>query len=98
MRLSLHGLHRNHVLYSGTLLLQCDEVVGEEKEKGKGKEGTTPDGGVLCYVLRTGFSSAQGELMKMIEFSTQKVYFFVSLFPSFLFFFLFVIFLNVSQQ
>jgi len=32
-----------------------------------------PDGGCLCYVLRTGFSSSQGELMQMIEFSTQQV-------------------------
>mmetsp|Transcript_44325 Transcript_44325/g.73934 ORF Transcript_44325/g.73934 Transcript_44325/m.73934 type:complete len:1591 (+) Transcript_44325:133-4905(+) len=33
----------------------------------------TPDGGCLAFVLRTGFSSSQGELMQMIEFSTQKV-------------------------
>jgi cation-transporting ATPase 13A1 len=33
----------------------------------------TPDGGALCYALRTGFSSSQGELVRMIEFSTQSV-------------------------
>ena len=33
----------------------------------------TPDGGCVCTVLRTGFSSSQGELMQMIEFSQAKV-------------------------
>ena len=32
-----------------------------------------PGGGAVGYVLRTGFSSSQGELMQMIEFSTQSV-------------------------
>ena len=32
-----------------------------------------PDDGILCFVLRTGFNSSQGELMRMIEFSTENV-------------------------
>jgi cation-transporting ATPase 13A1 len=32
-----------------------------------------PDGGCVCFVLSTAFSSSQGELMRMIEFSTAKV-------------------------
>ena len=33
----------------------------------------TPDGGCLCYVLQTGFSSTQGKLMRMMEFADEKV-------------------------
>ena len=87
--LDLNGNDKVHCLFSGTLLLQHSAVVSSRTEGPSaegGKEAPlseaieehlpqlkTPDDGCLCYVLRTGFSSSQGKLMRMIEYSTQKV-------------------------
>ena len=85
--LSMKNQHKNHVLYAGTKMLQCKgvDVVDAEEEEDV-KDGMIeasekvfdsipkpPDGGSLCFVLRTGFLSAQGKLVRMIEGSQEKV-------------------------
>lgn len=65
--LEFQGRNRVNVMFSGTSLVSAS--VGEDSKDFP----KTPDNGCLCYVLRTGFSSSQGELMQMIEFSTEKV-------------------------
>ncbi len=66
--LDMNGENRVNVLFSGTSVITCD---------GSSTTNNTlpvpPDGGCAAYVLRTGFSSSQGTLMQMIEFSTQTV-------------------------
>ena len=62
--LSFEGADRISTLFSGTDLVNA--TAGEGKH-------APPDHGAVAYVLRTGFSSAQGELMQMIEFSQQGV-------------------------
>jgi cation-transporting ATPase 13A1 len=81
--LEMEGSDRVHVLFSGTALISAldspPEAVDSD-DSGSGGAGSgasalpvTPDGGCLCYALRTGFSSSQGALVQLIEFSTQKV-------------------------
>ncbi|KAL6770987.1 hypothetical protein ACKKBF_B33495 [Auxenochlorella protothecoides x Auxenochlorella symbiontica] len=54
-----------HVLFGGTKVLQ---TTGERAARLK-----TPDNGCLAVVLRTGFGTAQGRLMRTILYSTEKV-------------------------
>eukprot|EP00002_Diphylleia_rotans_P031255 TRINITY_DN6487_c0_g1_i1.p1 TRINITY_DN6487_c0_g1~~TRINITY_DN6487_c0_g1_i1.p1 ORF type:complete len:1188 (+),score=202.34 TRINITY_DN6487_c0_g1_i1:53-3616(+) len=57
-----------HIIYSGTKILQT----ANEKEPGQ-DHFKTPNGGSLAYVIRTGFDTSQGKLMRMILFATERV-------------------------
>jgi cation-transporting ATPase 13A1 len=85
--LDVDGIHRVHVLFSGTSLINSAPVK-DNFRRGSGSNNRTnieqtsgkiaeiplpPNHGCTCVVLRTGFNSSQGELVQMIEFSTQKV-------------------------
>ncbi|EME28657.1 calcium-transporting P-type ATPase [Galdieria sulphuraria] len=63
--LSMRGEDKNSVIFGGTRTLQ---VVVSESFSLK-----APDNGAICYVLRTGFGSVQGKLMRTILLSTEKV-------------------------
>jgi cation-transporting ATPase 13A1 len=85
--LDIDGVHRVHVLFSGTSLINAAPTKQGDGRGGGGGGGSRgggggdgvdsipspPNNGCLCYVLRTGFNSSQGELVQMIEFSTQRV-------------------------
>lgn len=55
---------KGHVVFGGTKVLQVTMGSGEIK---------TPDGGALTMVLRTGFSTEQGKLVRTIIYSTERV-------------------------
>jgi cation-transporting ATPase 13A1 len=57
--------HRAHVLFGGTTVLQHAADPGAHVK--------APDGGCLAVVLRTGFESAQGRLMRTILASSGRV-------------------------
>lgn len=76
-RVDAFGKHRIHALFSGTSLIQVTPtqkaLEGGAKECKENARWCPPDNGVVCYVMRTGFNSSQGELMRMIEFSSEDV-------------------------
>ena len=78
--LDMKNRHKMNVAYAGTKMLQCmsgDDVAGADSstitEAGNKGIPSPPDNGAVCFVLRTGFSSAQGKLVRMIEGSQEKV-------------------------
>lgn len=81
--LDADGEHKNEVLFSGTKLLQATSSssndIDDKPSTGKGGKGKgsgggpTPDGGCLGLVLRTGFGTSQGQLVRTMIFSTSPV-------------------------
>ncbi|KIK63938.1 hypothetical protein GYMLUDRAFT_40148 [Collybiopsis luxurians FD-317 M1] len=64
--------HKGRVVFSGTKILQANgsSAIGEGVPEPSLK---TPDGGCLGVVLRTGFGTAQGQLVRTMIFSTERV-------------------------
>ena len=67
--LDINGTDRNSILFGGTKVLQASATsetpIKEEKE--------TPDGGCVAIVLKTGFGTSQGQLVRTMIFSTERV-------------------------
>ncbi|KAF9233403.1 hypothetical protein BU15DRAFT_90366 [Melanogaster broomeanus] len=66
-KIDVDGAHKNAVLFSGTKVLQASPTSQGQTSAG------TPDGGCLGVVLRTGFGTAQGQLVRTMIFSTERV-------------------------
>ena len=62
-RLDVDGTHKNAVLFGGTKVLQSSS----------GKPACAPDGGCLAVVLRTGFGTAQGQLVRTERVSANNL-------------------------
>ena len=71
--------HARHVLFGGTRVLDHNARGAGGGTAAALAAGTqpgvpkAPDGGVLCYVLRTGFATSQGSLLRTILYSTERV-------------------------
>ncbi|KAK0496969.1 endoplasmic reticulum Ca-transporting P-type ATPase [Armillaria luteobubalina] len=65
--LDVDGNHKNAVLFSGTKILQATPSTQLQSPV------PTPDKGCLGIVLRTGFGTSQGQLVRTMIFSTDRV-------------------------
>ncbi|KAL8291698.1 hypothetical protein RQP46_001956 [Phenoliferia psychrophenolica] len=65
-KLDIDGVDRNSILFGGTKVLQSTGVDPKDKL-------AAPDGGCLAVVLRTGFGTSQGQLIRTMIFSTETV-------------------------
>ena len=76
-RLDVDGLHRNAILFGGTKVLQSGSSSTASSDGNASTISSagpkTPDGGCLAVVLRTGFGTAQGQLVRTMIFSTERV-------------------------
>lgn len=61
--LDLTGVDKLNVLYGGTKILQVTPPTS----------GGAPDGGCLAVVVRTGFGTSQGKLVRTMIYSTERV-------------------------
>lgn len=60
-KLDVDSTHKNAMLFSGTKVLQARSAE------------STPDGGCLGVVQRTGFGTSQGQLVRTMIFSTERI-------------------------
>jgi manganese-transporting P-type ATPase len=81
MMLDMKATHKSNVVYAGTRMLQCKGAAEDSSSSSSaaaaavpfGHIPAPPDRGCVCFVLRTGFASAQGKLVRMIEGAQEKV-------------------------
>lgn len=72
-KLDINGSDRNSVLFGGTKVLQATKPSGVGVGSDLGGVGDTPDGGCVATVLRTGFGTSQGQLVRTMIFATERV-------------------------
>ena len=67
----MNGEHKIHILFAGTEILQYtpSETINEDIEH----LAKPPIDGIVCYVLKNGFETKQGKLMRVILFSSEHV-------------------------
>lgn len=68
-RIDLGGVDKNALLSGGTKVLQVTPSTSETKSR----QSNPPDGGVVGVVLRTGFETQQGSLVRTMIYSTERV-------------------------
>ena len=69
--------HKRHVIFGGTVVVD-HKTFSNDSSSCKTSSyhpsipSPAPDGGCLCYVLRTGFSTSQGSLLRTMAYNTSE--------------------------
>lgn len=106
--LDIKGADKNSILFGGTKVLQSDGSSAAQRQAAAADGSvaptvtvnlnsprSTPDGGCLAVVMRTGFGTSQGQLVRTMIFSTERVT--ANNFESFLFIGFLLIFAIVAS-
>jgi len=64
--------HKNSVLFAGTKVVKSMSSQEENEDLPPNVTMAPPDKGAICLVLKTGFSTSQGKLLRTVMFSTEK--------------------------
>ncbi|KAK2741144.1 hypothetical protein FQN57_005746 [Myotisia sp. PD_48] len=75
-RIEPNGLDKTSFLYGGTKVLQITHPNSEETENGSQRVNGAPlppDNGAIGVVIRTGFETSQGSLVRTMIYSTEPV-------------------------
>ena len=63
--------HKNSIIFAGTKVVKSER--NEEHEPlPKCVESPPPDRGAVCYVIKTGFSTSQGKLLRTVLYSGER--------------------------
>ena len=74
VRIDSEGLDKNSFLWGGTKVLQVTHGnPDEEKPKLASGVPSPPDNGAMAIVMKTGFETSQGSLVRTMIFSTERV-------------------------
>ncbi|CAJ0830057.1 17619_t:CDS:10 [Entrophospora sp. SA101] len=64
--LDMNGIDKNSIIFGGTKILQVTPPSPDDSL-------TAPDNGCIAYVIRTGFGTVQGKLVRTMVYSTEHV-------------------------
>ncbi|KAL4809962.1 hypothetical protein BDV18DRAFT_150402 [Aspergillus unguis] len=70
------GLDKNAFVHGGTKVLQVTHpniTAGDESQQKTSKVGAPPDNGAVGVVVKTGFETSQGSLVRTMIYSTERV-------------------------
>jgi cation-transporting ATPase 13A1 len=64
--------HKNCVLFAGTKIVKSTTSYDENDKLPKNVQTPPPDNGTLCVVIKTGFSTSQGKLLRTVMYSSDR--------------------------